>query len=136
MSGKSEDQSLGEASFARTTDRPANRRTQPRFAVSLSVTLASEHNFYQGLVENLSAGGVFVATHQRRAVGEHMEIEIRIEGEDAPVKGVGEVRWVRAYSATSDVSPGLGLRFLQLEAGAEERIQRFLQNREPLLFEE
>ena len=42
--------------------RPDLRRTSPRFDVELEVSLASESNFYVGLTENISAGGLFVAT--------------------------------------------------------------------------
>ncbi|HEU5076246.1 MAG TPA: hypothetical protein VFU02_18765, partial [Polyangiaceae bacterium] len=40
-----------------------DHRIDPRAAVELDVSLGSDHNFYAGFVENLSAGGVFVATH-------------------------------------------------------------------------
>ena len=40
------------------------RRGHHRFSVDLDVSLGSDHNFYSGFAENLSVGGVFVATHQ------------------------------------------------------------------------
>lgn len=39
-----------------------DRRAKPRYGVSLSVTLFGDHNFYIGLSENLSEGGLFVQT--------------------------------------------------------------------------
>jgi hypothetical protein len=41
-----------------------HRREHSRFHVDLDVTVGSDHNFYAGFAENLSAGGVFIATHK------------------------------------------------------------------------
>ena len=38
-------------------------RRYPRHDVELEVTMESESNFYMGLTENLSEGGIFIATH-------------------------------------------------------------------------
>jgi uncharacterized protein (TIGR02266 family) len=117
-------------------DKNAELRTDPRAAVELDVSLGSEHNFYAGFVENLSAGGVFVATHLLRPVGEVIEISIHISEDNLIVKGTGEVRWLREFNEDSDVPPGMGVKFLELDAGADEAIQRFLTHREPLFFDD
>src|ERR1700733_903690 len=54
------------------------RREHERFSVELEVSLGSEHNFYAGLAENLSAGGVFIATHQLKPVGSTIELTINL----------------------------------------------------------
>ena len=113
-----------------------NRRRDPRFGVELDVTLESDHNFYAGFIENLSVSGIFVATHTKRHIGELVEFSIRIAEDQQPITGVGEVRWVRQYSETSDTPPGVGLKFKKLGDGARERIEAFLQNREPLFFDD
>lgn len=113
-----------------------NRRRDPRFGVELDVTLESDHNFYAGFVENLSVSGIFVATHTNRQIGELIEFSIRLSKEEAPITGVGEVRWIRQYSETSDTPPGIGLRFKKLADGASSRIEEFLKNREPLFFDD
>jgi uncharacterized protein (TIGR02266 family) len=132
------DVSAGEAIIRRISQRPADavRREHPRFAVELQVNLASEHNFYSGLVENLSVGGVFIATHISKPVGSIVELTLGLPGRDEPWPVAGEVRWVRLYSEQSDVPPGLGVRFLSLPEGAEQLIARFLAHREPLFFDE
>ncbi|MBI3206350.1 MAG: TIGR02266 family protein [Myxococcales bacterium] len=113
-----------------------NRRRHPRYAVELNVSLSSEHNFYAGFVENLSNGGVFVATHSLKAVGTVFEILISLPGCDEPVRARGEVRWVREYGDHSDVPPGVGIRFLELDAAGLARIEAFLAHREPLFFDD
>lgn len=113
-----------------------SRRTHARFTVDLDVTLASDHNFYAGFAENLSAGGIFVATHKVLPVGELLTLSIRLPGSARPIEGTGEVRWVREYSERSNVPPGLGLRFVEIVPGGVEAIEQFLENRDPLFFDD
>ena len=115
---------------------PAQRREYPRYKVELDVSLGSDHNFYAGFVENMSAGGVFIATHMLKAVGEILEISIHIPSSDAMIVGTGEVRWVREYSERSNVPPGMGVRFIHLEPGSIEAIESFLARREPIFYDE
>lgn len=125
---------------AQITDRgvgvSGEQRRYPRFSVEMDVTLASDHNFYSGLAENLSAGGVFVATHLVKSIGETIEFCVRIPESDEVIKGVGEVRWIREYNEASDVRPGMGIRFVDIEAGSEAAIRQFLSRRDPLLFDD
>lgn len=113
----------------------AHRRNHQRFSVDLDVSLGSEHNFYSGFAENLSVGGVFVATHQIRPVGEKVEVSIHLP-DGTEVRAVGEVRWTRLFNAESDMPPGMGLRFTELNSGADDAIERFLKQREPLFYDD
>jgi uncharacterized protein (TIGR02266 family) len=112
------------------------RREHARFRVDLDVSIGSEHNFYAGFAENLSAGGVFVATHLLKPVGEKLEICVNLPDGLGTVVGVGEVRWLREFNESSDTPPGMGVRFEHLEPGSVEAIERFLKAREPLFFDE
>src|SRR3954467_2995198 len=94
------------------------RREHDRYAVELEVNVQSEHNLYAGLAENLSAGGLFIATHQLQKVGSRIELSLRMPGSEEEFQIVGEVRWVRLYNEHSDTPPGLGVRFLEMPAGA------------------
>ncbi len=114
----------------------SHRRKYARYKVELDVSLRSDHNFYVGFVENMSAGGVFVATHMLRSVGEIFEIAIHLPNDDKVISGTGEVRWVREYSERSNVPPGMGVRFIHLEPGSVEAIEQFLARREPIFFDE
>ena len=112
------------------------RREHDRFSVDLEVNVQSEHNFYAGLAENISAGGLFIATHQLQKVGSKIELTVRMPDSDQSYNIVGEVRWVRVFNEQSDTSPGLGIRFLELPPGATAAIDRFLAQREPLFFDD
>ncbi|MEO6601943.1 MAG: TIGR02266 family protein [Polyangiaceae bacterium] len=112
------------------------RREHDRFSVELEVSVTSEHNLYAGLAENLSAGGLFIATHKLQKVGSKIELTLRVPDSEEVFAIVGEVRWVRLYNELSDTSPGLGVRFLELPPGAGAAIDRFLSQREPLFFDD
>ncbi len=111
------------------------QRVHQRYAVDLDVSLGSDHNFYAGFAENLSAGGVFVATHQIRPVGESVEVTVHLP-DGTEIRAVGEVRWVRLYNADSDLPPGVGLRFTELDPAANEAIERFLRERDPIFYDD
>lgn len=112
------------------------RRLQPRYGVELDVHFGSEHNFYAGFVENMSVGGLFIATHQLRPLGELFEFSIFLPGTNKPIRGKGEVRWVREYNEGSDTQPGMGIRFYELEGDAEQVIKGFIKRREPMFFDD
>jgi len=112
------------------------QRVHERFSVDLQVSVHSEHNLYAGLAENLSAGGLFIATHQLQKVGSKIELSLRMPDSDEVFQILGEVRWVRVFNDQSDTSPGLGIRFLELPPGAAAAIHRFLGQREPLFFDD
>ena len=114
----------------------APRREHDRFSVDLEVNVHSEHNFYAGLAENLSAGGLFIATHKLQKVGSKLELSLRMPDSEDVFQIVGEVRWVRLFNEHSDTSPGLGVRFADLPTGASAAIDRFLAQREPLFFDD
>lgn len=136
----------GEAEFSETTRLPedvdaqstelATRRVHSRFSVVLDVTVSSEHNFYAGFVENMSVGGVFIATHQLKPVGDRVELHVNLPGLDQPIRGRGEVRWIRVFSEESNVPPGMGIKFDALDAADVRSIEQFLAQREPLFYEE
>jgi len=106
-------------------DRPA-KRAQQRLTMELDVDLDGGDGTCQGFSENLSRGGMFVATHLEKAVGSSVEFCIHMpEGFDA-VRGVGEVRWIRAHDEWSDVPPGMGILFVRLEPGCADTLARFV----------
>lgn len=128
-----------EAHFAPASIDPGGGpelRRFDRFRVEVDVSGGSEHNFYAGFVENMSQGGLFIATHTKKNVGERVNFTVNLPGFAEPVSGVGEVRWVRLYSETSNVPPGVGVRFLELHGNSLATVEAFLKTREPLFYDE
>ncbi len=113
----------------------APRREHSRFAVDLDVTVGSDHNFYAGFAENLSAGGVFIATHKLKPVGSKIELTINLP-EGVQIRATGQVRWIRVFNERSDTPPGMGVRFDELAPASVQLIQSFLARRDALFFDD
>ena len=113
----------------------APRREHSRFAVDLDVTVGSDHNFYAGFAENLSAGGVFIATHKLKPVGSRIELTINLP-DGVQIRAAGDVRWIRVFNEQSDTPPGMGVRFDGLADASVALIQKFLARRDPLFFDD
>ena len=112
-----------------------HRREHSRFHVDLDVTVGSDHNFYAGFAENLSAGGVFIATHKLKPVGSPIELTINLP-DGVQIRATGEVRWIRVFNEQSDTPPGMGVRFNDLADASVALIQKFLARRDPLFFDD
>lgn len=112
-----------------------HHRQHSRFAVDLDVTVGSDHNFYAGFAENLSAGGVFIATHKLKPAGSTIELSINLP-DGVTVKAVGEVRWIRVFNDQSDTPPGMGVKFLEIDDSSVAAIGQFLSRRDPLFFDD
>jgi uncharacterized protein (TIGR02266 family) len=113
-------------------------RIAERFDLEVKVDFESDHNFYTGLTQNISAGGLFVATHQLRRIGDRIKINFSLPGTTTPISVETEVRWIRENSSLHrvDGSTGMGVRFLDLSPEASQAIQVFLQNRDSLFYDD
>jgi uncharacterized protein (TIGR02266 family) len=124
----------GEAERAQAERLAAERRIATRMKLHAKVTLSSASNFFMGLTENISEGGIFVSTLSPPAMGESVELAIAVEdGEPVPV--VGEVRWIRMDDAGHPT--GCGVQFLNLTDDARRAIEAMMigLEKEPLLHE-
>lgn len=119
---------------------PVERRLETRIGAEFDVTFESDHNFYTGFTENLSEGGVFIAGYavssQLRAVGERIQIRFTLPGVEKPIIAVAELRWHRQYNPVSDTPPGVGLRFIELSDEDRRFIERFVNARQPLFYDD
>jgi uncharacterized protein (TIGR02266 family) len=134
-------QSSALATTSFTTGSSARRtlaeRNYTRLELEVAVDMASDHNFFTGFSCNLSGGGLFVATHRVQPVGTLLEISFQLPDSDEAIVAQVEVRWVRDQNEESDCPPGMGLRFLSLDAEASARILEFTERtREPLFHDE
>jgi len=116
--------------------RAPRRREQPRVRMETEIDLTSASNFFSGFSENLSDGGVFVATDRRVPIGAEVELAFRLP-DGTEVRGRGVVRWTRSsHDAVSgiDAAPGVGVQFVELNGPAEEAVRRFLATRDPIFY--
>ena len=123
---------------AKMADNQQNVRASERFDLEVKVDLESEHNFYTGLTQNISAGGVFIATHHLRRIGDRITLKFSLPGSDKTVAVETEVRWIRENSALQkiDGATGMGVRFINLTPEASAIINSFIQSRESLYYDD
>jgi uncharacterized protein (TIGR02266 family) len=112
----------------------ADRRAAPRIGMEVEVDFHTDSNFYTGFTEDISEGGLFIATYQMKPIGTMIALELSLNGQI--VRAVGEVRWVRDVREESHgVRPGMGLQFQKLEDADRGVIAAFLQARAPLFYD-
>jgi uncharacterized protein (TIGR02266 family) len=115
------------------SDRVADRRD---FAAEIELSNESEHSFYTGFTENISSGGLFVATRDLKPIGTVMEISFSLPGSGVKITTRCEVRWQRLEQPNADSMPGIGLRFLDIDATAAEAINTFIGTRGSLFYDD
>ena len=123
---------------AKVAENHQNVRASERFDLEVKVDLESDHNFYTGLTQNISAGGLFIATHHLRRIGDRITLKFTLPGSDKSVAVETEVRWIRENTALqrADGGTGMGVRFINLSAEASAAISAFLQARDSLFYDD
>ena len=124
---------------ANVQDDHQNLRASERFDLEVKVDLESDTNFYTGLTQNISAGGLFIATHHIRRIGERITLKFALPGSAEPIAVETEVRWIRENTAlhrVEDGSIGMGVRFINLTPEATAAINGFLQSRDSLFYDD
>ncbi len=113
-------------------------RTHRRVPFSVEVSLESEHNFYTGFTQNISSGGLFIATHTIQPIGSVIEFTFTLDPYPEKLTVRGEVRWIREGSdLTSDMPAGMGVQFTDLHPTLADRINKFIdRQRETIFFDE
>lgn len=115
----------------KTSDR-SERRTLERVALEADVSLFSPTTFWAGLTEDISEGGLFVATYQCEPIGTGVDLRFELPtGQSVSVRGV--VRWLRGHS--DDAMPGMGIAFEGLTQEDTRVIRSFVKHRPPLLWD-
>jgi uncharacterized protein (TIGR02266 family) len=109
----------------------AQRRVFQRFQVDLELTLQSESTIWIGHAENVSDGGVFVASKELKPIGTEVELTLKLPGTNVlPVWAVGTVVWIRETSGKADAPLGMGIQFRLIADDALRRIRDFIRERQ------
>jgi uncharacterized protein (TIGR02266 family) len=129
---------MSEVPMTQTEKRPGpESRKAPRIPLELDVDFESDHNFYHGFAENISSGGLFIATYDHAEPGDTVDIKFRLPDSAHPIEVTCEVRWVRPYNPdTPDMQPGMGVRFANIRPADVLRIESFVREREPMFFDD
>lgn len=109
-----------------------DRRSSPRIAVEAELGFQSETNFFNGFSEDLSDGGLFIATYNVLPIGRELTVKFGLP-EGREVTAEARVVWVR--EPHGDVSPGMGVRFTDLDDEDHAAILRFMDERPPVFYD-
>ena len=112
------------------------KRSDPRRALEVELGFQSETNFFTGFTQDISTGGIFVATYDVPAVGTRVNVNFLLPG--GPMMSVdGVVRWVREYNDNNpEMAPGIGVAFETLHPQDREAINEYLKENTPLFYDE
>ena len=103
--------------------------------LEVEVGFNDHSNFYVGFSENISEGGLFVATYNLRPVGTEIALKFKLP-DGTEIDTVGIVRWVRdpRDHQEGQPPPGLGIQFHALGEGQLSAIREFTQIQDPMFF--
>lgn len=121
-----------QADWGRPAAKGSERRETDRYSEQFELEFELDHDshFYAGLSQDISEGGLFVATYHYVPVGTPLRLTLELrDGERLEARG--EVRWVREV-VFGDLRPGIGVAFTELSPVARERITRMCEQRPPL----
>jgi uncharacterized protein (TIGR02266 family) len=107
----------------------SNRRGSARVPCAIELEFAHDSHFFAGLSQDISEGGIFVATYERLPIGTGLSLTFEIQEGSVEVRG--EVRWIRD-AEQGDHRPGLGIAFTEVSPEAADRIARYCARRPPL----
>ena len=113
----------------------AEQRAADRIDFSIEVSGEAGHQFFTGFTENISAGGLFIATYQALPLGANLRVAFRIPGVDRVFECETEVRWVREPDDRSSLMPGMGVRFLDLPPDDVRLLDQVIKRLETLFYE-
>ena len=121
-----------------TESQLQDQRGDQRYDYKLEVNSVFKHQFFTGFTENISAGGLFIATYQTEPVGSRFQVQFTIPNLPHQFNVACEVRWVRVYNEDAPVEqmPGMGVRFLDLSDEERGMLNMFISTTDTLFFEE
>jgi uncharacterized protein (TIGR02266 family) len=119
-----------------TVPPAAEKRAVPRRGLEVELGFQSETNFFTGFTQDISTGGIFVATYDIPSVGTEVNVNFCLPG--GPLMSLdGVVRWVREFNDNNpEMAPGIGVSFERLHPADREAINAYLRENAPLFYED
>ncbi len=104
---------------------PSERRVFSRKEFEVKVDFFSSNTFFTGFTENISEGGLFIATEAPFEIGDELEVVLSLMGKEATAYKV-VVRWIRPPGAIGGLPAGMGVQFINLPEAETEKLQTFI----------
>jgi uncharacterized protein (TIGR02266 family) len=105
----------------------SERRNGERLGCELDVVFLDDSHLMTGLTQDISEGGVFVATYEGLTLGEQVTLALDLPGGLVEVRG--EVRWARHEYEAIGQRPGYGVAFIDLSPAAVAALTDFCRSR-------
>ncbi len=104
------------------------RRVRPeRRPLRIPVQVDGAVGSYQAASENISIGGLLLATEREHAVGDKISLRFQLPNQQATLSVEAEVRWIRRQGGVQGApATGVGLLFLAPTWSFEIGVRRFL----------
>jgi uncharacterized protein (TIGR02266 family) len=97
-------------------------RKTPRTPIALQVNYHAVDNFLRDFADDLSTGGMFIATREPPEPGTQLILEFMLPGHKYPIRVKAEVMWSRTKLTTIGQLRGMGVKFIDLSASAKDKI--------------
>ena len=103
-------------------EQHARSRESVRVPLALNVNFESRGEVRKCLMQNLSAGGIFVATEWPLPIGTPFNVRIRVEKTGEEIELPGVVVSVGASANLAEEKHGMGIRFVNLSDAQREQV--------------
>jgi uncharacterized protein (TIGR02266 family) len=111
----------------------------PRAPFAAEIDFTSDTNLFVGFSENISEGGLFVATPDPLPLGARVTVSFTLPNQRDAIRCDTQVAWNLGTDNSTRVTervPGMGLKFVNLTDTDRDRLRVFVALREPLFFPE
>ncbi len=110
------------------------QRRFERHAFEVELSAQWDHQFFTGFTENISAGGLFIATHDIQPLGTRFRIAFTVPEIGRTFEPMCEVRWHRPVGAGG--TGGMGVNFIDLSAEEQDTLDEVLRHAETLFYDD
>jgi uncharacterized protein (TIGR02266 family) len=105
----------------------AQRRKHLRVNTKLPVRFSSGEEFKKLYIENLSGGGVYIASDKALPSGSIVHIELTLDEEQQTIKVEGKVTWSNP-KPQSKLPAGMGVQFINMDRKTEALIRKLVRS--------
>jgi len=106
-------------------DSGADQRRFPRSPMMLKVEYSSTTEFLTDYTENISGGGVFIATTSEFELGQEIDFSVSFPGLLEPIQVKGEIKWRRTQN-DQEGPVGIGVQFIMDRSPGREALRNLL----------
>ena|SRR5690554_6186365 len=112
-----------------------DKREQDRHDLRVKVAWMIDSRQYTGVSNDISSGGLFVASEQIPMHGVECKMAFKLPNCEEPIRAIARVAWSRFEAGETPEEPcGFGVEFLQLSPRGKESLHEYIELSDALLF--